>query len=251
MNLRALFIIWTLIVGISFGVTVEREYDDAIKTARIEAQAHFNQIVNVRHWVARLGGIYAPVTDETPPNPFREGRVTERDLTTPEGRELTLLNPAYVTRLLSNGLLGQYEVHGRLVSADPVSPTNRADAWELAAIDAFEAKTKTDVVEIATLDGEDHMRYVAPLYLNESCMGCHADQGEVGDLRGAVSVAISMEPHYGVAKSHARFMGLVHGGIWVVGLGGIALFGGRLRETIRQLRRSKQVMNEAQKISHI
>ena len=251
MNLRALFILWSLIVAISLSVTVQREYADAIKTARIEAQAHFNEIVNVRHWVARLGGIYAPVTDQTPPNPYLEGRVAERDLTTPEGAKLTLLNPAYVTRLLADGLLDQYHVHGNLVSADPVSPENKADYWELRAIRDFQAKTKAEVVEIAVLNDLEHMRYIAPLYLRENCMGCHADQGQVGDLRGAISVAILMQPHYDVATGHAQVLGLIHGGIWIVGMGGIALFGGRLRETIRQLRRSREVMNEAQKISHI
>lgn len=251
MNLPLLILAWTLTVAISFAVSANREYDDAQKTARIEAQAHFNEVVNVRHWVAMLGGIYAPITDQIQPNPFLQDRVAERDITTPQGKALTLLNPAYVTRLLADGLMREYNVHGRLVSTDPVSPANRADAWESRAIERFARKEATDVIEVADLDGMDHMRYIEPLYLVPECMGCHKEQGQPGDLRGAISVAISMEPHYQVARDHMTLLGGVHGSIWIIGMGGIWLFGGRLRNTLHELRRSQEVLNEAQKISHI
>ena len=68
MNVSLLLTIWTLIVAASFAVSATREYDDAIETARIEARAHFNEIVNVRHWVATLGGVYAPITEDTRPS---------------------------------------------------------------------------------------------------------------------------------------------------------------------------------------
>lgn len=251
MNLFVLIAIWTVVVFASFAVSSYREYGGADESARIEAKAHFNEVVNVRHWVASLGGIYAPVTQDTLPNPFLEGRVPERDVVTPQGQSLTLLNPAYVTRLLSKSLLKDHDVHGHLVSTEPVWDKNMADPWEVRAIEAFVRENKDEILEIAPREGRDHMRYIAPLYLEPVCMGCHEEQGEVGDLRGAISVSISMAPHYDLARNQIMILGLAYGGIWGIGLGGIFLFGGKLRATIGKLRHSKRVLNEAQRIAHI
>ena len=252
MKLRGLFILWTLVVLVSLGLSAYRIYADAEETAKIEASAHFNQVVNVRHWVATLGGVYAPITQETQPNPFLVGKVAERDITTPLGKELTLLNPAYVTRLLASNLFTQYKVHARLVSTNPVWEHNRADSWETRAIEAFAQKKKTVVLEISDeLENVDHMRYIAPLYLQQGCMGCHASEGKIGDLRGAISVSIPMAPHYEVALHNIRTIGAVYGGIWAFGLGGIFLFGRKINNTLGRLRHSEGVLNEAQSIAHL
>lgn len=252
MKLRGLFILWTLVVFVSLGLSAYRVYADAEKTARIEASAHFNQVVNMRHWVASLGGVYAPITEQTQPNPFLVGKVAERDITTPLGKELTLLNPAYVTRLLAAGLVEKYQVHARLVSTNPVWEQNRADAWETRAIGAFLQKQKTEVIEISgDFKNADHMRYIAPLYLQQGCMGCHAAEGKVGDLRGAISVSIPMAPHYEVALRNARTITIVYGGIWIFGLGGISFFGRKINHALERLRDSESVLKEAQGIAHL
>lgn len=252
MKLLGPLILWTLVVLVSFTIGAYRDYLGAGETARIEARAHFNQVVNVRHWVASLGGVYAPITDKTQPNPFLEGRVAERDITTPQGKELTLINPAYVTRLLSENLEERYQVHARLVSIEPVWEKNMADAWEARAIDDFLQKKSTELIEISDeLENVDHMRYIAPLFLVPGCMQCHEEQGVVGDLRGAISVSIPMAPHYEVAYHHILTLGLVHGGIWLFGIGGISLFGRKISSTLGELRRSESVLSEAQGITHI
>lgn len=252
MKLLGPLALWTLVVLISFSLSAYRDYLDADETARIEARAHFNQVVNIRHWVASLGGVYAPISEDIQPNPFLEGRVKERDITTPQGKELTLINPAYVTRLLSGNLEEQYHVHARLVSTDPVRSKNMADPWEARAIDDFVRKNKPEVMEISDeLENLDHMRYIAPLYLEPGCMRCHEEQGDVGDIRGAISVSIPMAPHYKMALHRILTLGLVHGGIWVFGLGGISFLGRRISSTLKRLRRSESVLNEAQGIAHI
>lgn len=251
MNLFVLVSIWTVVIIASFAISSYREYGGAVESARIEARAHFDEVVNVRHWVASLGGIYAPITARTPPNPFLEGRVPERDVVSPQGQSLTLLNPAYVTRLLAENLRKRRDVHERLVSTEPVQDINIADPWEARAIESFVRDNKAEILEIAPREGYDHMRYIAPLYLESVCMGCHEDQGEVGDLRGAISVAIPMEAHYDVARNQVFTLGLFHSGIWAIGLSGIFLFGGKLRTTLGKLRHSERVLNEAQRIAHI
>ena len=64
--------------------------------ARSEARIAYNKDLVYRRWNASHGGVYVPVSDQTPPNPYLD--VPEREITTPSGRLLTLVKPAYMTR---------------------------------------------------------------------------------------------------------------------------------------------------------
>ena len=88
------------------GLDEQRLKDIALSQAR----ALFNQVVDLRDWNARHGGVYVPVTPETQPNPWL--KVANRDETTLSGRQLTLMNPAYMTR--------------QLAEIDPRAPRHRA-----------------------------------------------------------------------------------------------------------------------------
>ncbi|MFC1673892.1 histidine kinase dimerization/phospho-acceptor domain-containing protein [Pseudomonadota bacterium] len=250
-NAFTLIWVWTVVVAVLAGVGVYRERTGIMESARIEARAHFNQVKNIRHWVASLGGVYVPISEATPPNPDLEGRVAERDITTPGGKKLTLVNPAYVTRLLAGGLSQSYEVSGRLVSYDPLRLGNTADPWETDALKAFAEHRETERIEIGAINGEQHMRYIAPLFIEEPCLACHADKGDIGDLRGGISVAIPMRAHDEIARAHMLTIGLEHGAIWLFGVAGIFLFSGRLNRTITTLKTREKTLAEAQSIAHI
>ena len=63
----------------------------ALNEARV---AHAKDVI-YRRWNSNHGGVYVPVTKQTRPNPYLEH--PERDIKTPSGKPLTLINPAFVT----------------------------------------------------------------------------------------------------------------------------------------------------------
>ena len=65
-----------------------------------KARTHFEKDLAIRIWAAKHGGIYVPVNKRTPPNPYLS-HVPERDIVTPSGKHLTLMNPAYILRQLN------------------------------------------------------------------------------------------------------------------------------------------------------
>jgi hypothetical protein len=85
-----------------------------------------------RRWNAGHGGIYVPVTDETPPNPYLE--VPERDITTQSGVVLTLMNPAYMTRQVHELGAKAFGIQGHITSLNPIRPANAPDSWEARAL---------------------------------------------------------------------------------------------------------------------
>ncbi len=145
-----------------------------------------------RRWVAMHGGVYVPVTSDTPSNPYLD--VENKDVITTDSLRLTLVNPAYMTRQafdLSNKL-GTEEVE-KITSLNPINPVNAPDPWEAKVLRMFENGTES-YSEFDTINGREFYRYMHSLVVEESCLQCHQYQGyKLGDLRGGISVAISTE----------------------------------------------------------
>ncbi len=153
----------------------------------------FNMVVLTRAWNAEHGGVYVPATKKSPPNPYLIH--PHRDLVTRDGQQLTMINPAYMTRQLSELAEARGGTAFHITSLKPIRPANAPDAWEQSALQSFEAGTR-EVISLQKSKGEPtRLRYMAPLRVAEPCMVCHAQQGyRVGDIRGGISVTLPFEP---------------------------------------------------------
>ncbi len=74
----ALIVAWTLVTGGSLTWAYLHQQAQAHDMARLEALALFEKDVIYRRWSAGLGGVYAPQTKSTPPNPYLQ-HVKEHD----------------------------------------------------------------------------------------------------------------------------------------------------------------------------
>ncbi|HEY5998709.1 MAG TPA: ATP-binding protein [bacterium] len=210
---------WTVISAGSLGYHLREARQNIAHLARIEAAEGMQKDVLYRQWVAGHGGVYVPSDETTPPNPLLAS-VTERDLVTPSGKKLTLVNPAYMTRQV-NEMGRSRGIWAHITSTRPLRGENAPDAWERKALAAFE-QGATEFGEITELDGEPCYRLMQPLRVDPPCLKCHAAQGyRVGDLRGGLSVAIPMSAFAGVTREHlvaeVRHFGLV----WAIGVVGL------------------------------
>ena len=217
---------WTLVVSASLGWNLYNTWDSARDLAAREARTHFNKDQAFRYWASRHGGVYVEVDERTPPNPAL-AHIPERDLTTPSGRHLTLMNPAYMLRQVMDDYGDTYGVRGRITSLKPVNPANAPDEWETQALRRFEAGER-EVFEVAQKDGAPHLRLMHAMPTEQSCLKCHGHQGyKVGDVRGGVGVAVPLEPYAVAARANIRAQGVSHAFIWLVGVAGILLAGRR------------------------
>jgi len=217
---------WSVVVFASLGWNLYNTWNSARDLATREARTHFNKDQAFRYWASRHGGVYVEVDERTPPNPAL-AHVPERDLTTPSGRHLTLMNPAYMLRQVMNDYGDTYGVRGRITSLKPVNPDNAPDEWEAQALRRFEAGER-EVFEVADKDGAPYLRLMHAMATEQSCLKCHGHQGyKVGDVRGGVGVAVPLEPYFSAARANIRAQGVSHGLIWLVGLGAILAAGRR------------------------
>jgi len=229
---------WTAIVCVSLLWNINQLGRSAEESGRTQARASFKKDVLYRRWNAANGGVYGKTGEKTPPNPHL--RVLERDIQTPTGRHLTLINPAYMTRQVHE--LGALEdgVLGHITSLNPIRPENQADEWEAAALKAFE-KGHPEQSMVAAVGNAEYMRLMRPLKTETGCLKCHEAQGyKVGDIRGGISTSVPMTPLRAVARRHATGLALGHGLLWLLGMTGITLGGRRIRTDLVRARQAEE-----------
>ena len=225
--------LWTVLVGLVLLWSLFQQERETLAAVRVQARSAFEKDLVYRRWAAMHGGVYVPVTEQTSPNPYLAS-VDERDITTPSGRRLTLMNPAYMTRQIHEIGAEQSGLRGHITSLNPIRPANAADAWETEALRAFEQGV-TEVSSVEKFGNEAYMRLMSPMVTKQSCLKCHAEQGyKMGDLRGGISVSVPMAPLQAVARGHMTALVLGHGLIWLMGIGGISTGGLHLKRRTRE-----------------
>ncbi len=186
---RPPIILAVVMIGVLASFVLDWRQADAnmVSVARERGAALFRLVELARDWNARHGGVYVPVTEATPPNPYLEH--PRRDLVTREGIALTMINPAYMTRQIAEIAQQADGIQLHLTSLKPVRPANAPDAWEAKALRRFE-EGLAEVIELVPGALPAH-RYMAPLRVTEACLQCHQAQGYVlGQVRGGISVTM-------------------------------------------------------------
>lgn len=205
---------WTVLIGAFLLWDLTQHRSETADLALQQATMAFEKDLLARRWAAAHGGVYVPVTPATPPNPHLS-HLPERDIITPSGKRLTLMNPAYVTRQLHELQSAFSGVRGHLTSRDPINPGNAPDAWETEALQAFETGAR-EISDQTKIDGLPYLRLMRPLKTEEGCLTCHASQGyKIGDIRGGISVAVPMEPFLVSRREDDRRSIMIYGATWL------------------------------------
>ncbi|MHB8070235.1 MAG: Tll0287-like domain-containing protein [Desulfobaccales bacterium] len=235
----ALLIFWTgaLALFLVWSLNNQRKaiHDLALNTARIT----WEKDLLYRRWNANHGGVYAPVNQKTHPNPYLAG-YPERDIVTPSGRELTLVNPAYMTRQVYELVSKLTGVRGHITSLRPLRQENAADAWETQALTAFEQGIK-EVSSVENLEGQPYLRLMRPFRTEKGCIKCHTQQGyKEGDIRGGLSVSLPMAPLENIGRQYQINTWVRYILVWLLGVCGIAWGSHQLSRSLEEQRRGAE-----------
>lgn len=226
----------TLLTALSatFYVINQRQERLILQQVENEARAVFHQIVVMRKWIADHGGIFVEKLPwkEPPPHLYDPGIVDV------QGRHYVRETPAMVTKELGKYARekGLYWFH--ITSLLLTNPENAPDEFERKALLAFEQETLLELINIESIDGQQYLRYISPLYVEDACLPCHLEQGyAVGDIRGAISVTIPLSKTFAEATANRQ-------GMFVAMLLVVALLSAAMIFMMRQL-----VLNPMRKLS--
>jgi diguanylate cyclase (GGDEF)-like protein len=173
---------WIFFVFLFFGLEIYHFRKHQEELLLNSGRSLFHAIVLIRKWNALHKGVYVPVTKETPPNPYLKDPL--RDIKVSPNLTLTKINPAYMTRQLSELFQKEKGVQIRITSLKPLNPKNKPTPLEKKALLEFE-KGKKEVFKVY----KARIFYMAPLITKKECLQCHQAQGyKEGDIRGGLSV---------------------------------------------------------------
>ncbi|MFH1113476.1 MAG: DUF3365 domain-containing protein [Pseudomonadota bacterium] len=237
---------WTCAVGASGTWNVHEIQTETLEAARITARAaHFKDVI-YRRWNAEQGGIYVPITKDLQPNPYLT--VPARDVETKTGKKLTLVNPAYMTRMAHEIQEKVEGVRGHITSLKPIRPANAPDPWETEALKALE-KGKKEISSVELIQGQPFLRLIRPLVTEKACLSCHGAQGyKEGDIRGGISVSVPIKPLWSGARRNVVASIAGHAGLWFLGVLGILGGARRLGHSIAESDQAWRDFNEANSI---
>jgi len=212
-SLRGKFIVAIgAIISVSYLVFLYRtsivDNELIIMQAQQQARMLYNQILITRQWVSEHNGLFVIRTDSVDSNPYLD----LPSIWDQEGQEYVMRNPAMVTRELSEYSnrkgLGSF----RVTSLKPINPNNLPDDYERQCMINFEHGL-AESIEIKDTPGGRVVRYLAPLDVTDSCLGCHARHGyRTGDIRGALSITIPIAWADKVMQSNNKsllFIGII------------------------------------------
>lgn len=212
-------IVLLIVMGITLGLIARRHEELVIEQTRIQAKALFQQIVITRRWIADHGGVFVEKLPWVEPNPYLKDSL----MISQGGRRYVKENPAMVTKQLSKYAQKDKLYSFHITSLKLMNPENAPDEFEKNALKEFQQKGLGESSKTEQIDGSDFFRYIAPLYIEQSCLECHFDQGyTVGDVRGAISITVPMDYAYSVIATDRRY--LLMGGLSTVAVLMIVLF---------------------------
>ena len=248
----------TVLLGISLWFRVASIETHARELAAESARNIFRMIVLTRQWDAEHGGVYAMVSDKTISNPYLD--VPLRDITLADGRRLTMINPAYMTRQISE--LAESDpslrIHLHITSLNPIRPANQADEWETQALQQFE-QGQREAIAFESQSSSNQLRYMAPLLVKPACLSCHAKQGyKEGEVRGGISVTLPLDTVKTAMRSEIVASWISHGISYallvLISWGLLELLARRWRtldETIEQLQATRNELVENEKMASL
>ncbi len=224
--------IWLLAVFCSLAWNTVDNAREQNSIAHETARAFFNQILAARHWNLVHGGVYVYTTENSPPNTYLTKE--QQTILDSEGRSLTLINPAYMTRQIAELSEKKGHIQFHITSLTPLRAENSAYPWEIPWLQSFNRGVQ-DQGAFAEEEGEKIFRYMAPLAFVDSCLPCHSKPDKSGTMRGAISIRIPIP----FQKSNWPLL-LSHLFVAMTGIGFILFFGGQLAKSRRKILQSNR-----------
>jgi len=213
---------WSAVVAGSFTWNVGQEADEVHSLTVQTARALLEKDLLYREWSILHGAVYVPRFEPAGTNP--PAQEEDREVVTPSGQVLTLLNPVTVSRQVFALQAQQTGIRGHITSLRPFNAANRADDWERRAMEAFQQGRK-EVCSVETVQGEPSLRLMQPLVTVPTCLRCHEEAGrKPGEIRGGISVTVPMS-RFASPGTDLR-LGMAHFALWLVGMTGL-IFGAR------------------------
>lgn len=213
--------IWLMVISLSMGWNLYSLRSEHEKRLLQATRTLYDQMVVARQWNSFHNGVYVKITDQVQPNPHLKD--PERDLSC-SGFSLTKINPAFMTRLLSERTGKELGIEFRVPGLNPLNPSNTPDEWEKKALIDFTENNIPEKYELISQENDSYFIYMKSLKAEASCLSCHTEKGyKLNDIVGGIRIKL-----FNPGKPEVKPVILGYVILGILGLGLILFFGQRL-----------------------
>ena len=195
MKNKNLLICLIVLLVLSFSIFIIKYINDTKNEYQVisenmlfqQSSTLFNNIVTVRKWSSDHGAVYVKAHKGIEPNPYLANNHTY----TKDNELLIKINPAWMTRQLSEMSNKTENYYFKITSLNPVNPVNTPDEFEKKALDDLE---KNKDKKFYTNMEKDKYNLLGSLKVEPSCLECHAHQNyKLGDVIGGLRVSVPID----------------------------------------------------------
>ena len=149
-----------------------------------QALTLYNSVVTMREWSSNHGAIYIKAHDNIKPNPY----LIDNHTFTKDNELLIKINPAWMTRQISEMSNEKQKYYFKITSLNPMNPINAPDEFEKRALKYLQNnKNETYYTSM----NKDRYNFLGSLKVETSCLNCHSTQNyQLGDVIGGLRVSI-------------------------------------------------------------
>lgn len=243
--------VWTATLGGLLYWSITGEIRQSMELASSQTRSFFQEFLMTRFWNTLHGGVYVPITEETQPNPYLKDD-PYRDLETISGMKLTKLNPAYMTRQISDVARKKSPVEFHLTALEPINPQNTPDPWEKKALSHLAGREEH--YEMVAGPGGVHFRYISPLTIEPLCVDCHHRYGNaIGSQHGGISVSLPAQSFIHSRNRQIWTFTVSYLVIWLAGIAAIVTCSVRMQRDIDErttlIQKLQESLKEVKKLS--
>jgi len=140
----------------------KKQNETLMAQAHIQARTLYKMVIITRQWVA-------------------------------ENKDRVDPDPAIVTKEIGSYAAVMSDFRIKLTSHKLMNMDNKPDPFEKRGLDAL-LKGDREYQEILTNENNKKVyRYMAPLFVNKTCLNCHTENYKVGEIRGGVSITVALK----------------------------------------------------------
>ncbi|BCO08964.1 hypothetical protein GF1_13400 [Desulfolithobacter dissulfuricans] len=221
---------WIVLVTSSFTLNYTKAVKEQRRIATKTAKSVFDIIITTRLWNASHGGVYVAVDEKTQPNKYLKD--PRRDIKVNDKLKLTKINPAFMTRQISEFAQKKEGILFHITGLKPINPQNNPNELEEQFLKEFEKGAKERGIFLKN-EGKTYYFYMSPLKAKKECLKCHAWQGyKEDDIIGSISVTLPF-----VMRIPFAHLLIGHIIIGIFGLCGIIIAGNKLNNAYNTLKK--------------
>ena len=178
----------TMFLLITYKTNIYKDNQELFnKTIYEQAKNDFENLKLFRAWNAKFGGVYVKADKNLNPNEY----LIDNHIYSSEGELLVKINPAWMTKQLSQLMNENGKYKYKITSLKPLNPQNAPNDFEKEALTYFEKNKEESYY--SKVDNST-FSFVGKLTVEKSCLQCHASQGyKEGEVRGGISVSLPLE----------------------------------------------------------